>query len=336
MSIKLNNKKSVTIFLLGGTIAMKKSLHSKGVVPKITAKELCSSIPELEQIAHITTRTDRMIASSNLTYKDALWLASEIALLAKEGRMDGAVIIQGTDTLEEMAFILDSLLKTCIPIVVTGAMRSPHMAGADGSANILAAVTAASSQKISRQGAVVVMNDDIHAARYVRKAHTGSVSAFKSFNGGIIGRISEGQVTLFSAVKAREILSLNGEHKFPKIALIKASFGDDDQMIKMIANADYDGVVIEAFGAGHLPETWLHSITQLSDKMPVVLSSRAGEGSIFESTYGYAGAEIDLISRGLIPSGILDGLKSKILLGLLIAENKAVTSEEITAYFKNI
>jgi L-asparaginase len=277
-----------------------------------------------------------MVASANLNYRDVSWLIGEITKLAAEGSADGVVIVQGTDTLEEMAFILDSLLDVSLPVVVTGAMRSPNMAGAEGSANILASVIAASSKDLKSSGVTVVMNDDIHGARAVKKSHTGNVAAFKSVNGGTIGRIVEGQVRIFNQLKSRQRIKIRGDINFPKIAVIKACFGDDDQMIKLVAGADYEGLVIEAFGAGHLPESWLEELTALSLKIPIILSSRTGEGHVFQKSYGYKGAEIDLIARGLIPSGVLDGPKSKILLGLILAHKKTATSEEIAAFFENI
>ena len=307
----------VRLFLLGGTITMKGGADT-GVVPTVDADALCRAVPGLDHVADIEARTDQMIASGNLSYQNAFDLATEIQQADKNGDVDGFVVVQGTDTLEEMAFLLDCLLDIKRPVVVTGAMRNPAQLSADGPANILAAVTCAVTKSVGLAGVVVVLNDDIHAARFVTKRHTGNVAAFRSPNNGPIGRVVEGQAHLFSVPVSGPKLVIPNSLEIPKIALIKASYGDDGYLLNLLENSDCQGVVIEAFGAGHLPESYLDILDRLARKIPVILSSRVGAGHIFQHTYGYKGAEIDLIKRGLIPSGILDGLKAKILLTLLL------------------
>lgn len=311
----LNTKNQITLFLLGGTISMQKG-EQDGVVPTVTADELCAAVPGLEQFADITARTDRMVASGNLGFADAFFLKNEIENLA--GKADGVVIIQGTDTLEEMAFVLDHILDVDIPVVLTGAMRSPDTPSADGPGNIRSSVQCAATEELARAGAVVVMNNDIHAARHVRKCHTGDVAAFRSVNGSPLGRVVEGVTEIVSIPKRNTVFKIPANSPVPKVALIKAAFDEGDDLLKLIADSDYQGLVIEAFGAGHVPESWLDQLDELVGKMPVVLASRTGEGRVFEKTYGYKGAEIDLISRGLIPAGYYDGVKARLYLQLMM------------------
>lgn len=320
----------VKLFLLGGTITMDKGAKVSakvrtGVIPTLDAKSLCEAVIGLDHIADVDPRTDIMIASGNLTYSHAFALAEEITAADKEGSAEGFVIVQGTDTLEEMAFLLDCLIDIKRPVVVTGAMRSPAQLSPDGPANILAAVTCAATPSLGLAGVTVVLNDDIHSARYVTKSHTGNVAAFRSPNCGPIGRIVEGQVQIFTVplsgpkvTLSAPKVTLSKETDLPKIVLVTASYGDDGYLLSLLENSDVQAVVIEAFGAGHLPESYLPYLDHMAQKMPVVLSSRVGAGHIFTRTYGYKGAEIDLIKRGLIPSGILNGPKSKILLTLMM------------------
>lgn len=312
---------TVRLFLLGGTITMEKA-SGAGVVPTMDAATLCRAVPGLNQVATVEPRTDQMVASGNLTYEHAIDLAASITQAAVSDDVDGFVIVQGTDTLEEMAFILDCLLDIDRPVVVTGAMRNPTSLSADGPANILAAVTCAATKRVAEAGVVVVLNDEIHVARFVTKTHSGSVGTFQSPNMGPIGRVTEGKVSLFSLPVAGPKVSLPGSGIMPKIApriaLIKVSLGDEGHLLELVRHSDFQGVVIEGFGAGHVPETYLDSLDEILPKMPVILASRTQAGHVLRQTYGFAGSEIDLIRRGLIPSGILDGLKAKNMLTLLV------------------
>lgn len=313
----------VRLFLLGGTITMDKaSGAAPGVVPSVDAAALCRAVPGLDQVANLQARTDHMVASGNLTYQHAFALAAEIMQADQKGDADGFVIVQGTDTLEEMAFLLDCLLGIKRPVVITGAMRSPAQLSADGPANIMAAVICATTRALGAAGVSVVMNDDIHAARFVTKAHTGNVAAFQCRTAGPIGRVTEGKAHIFTLPVPTAKTPVPERASLPEIALITASFGDAGFMLDLLEKSSCAGLVIEALGAGHLPEKYLDILDRLTQKMPVILSSRVGNGHIFQNSYGYQGAEIDLIKRGLIPSGILDGPKSKILLTLLVMADR--------------
>ena len=102
---------------------------------------------------------------------------------------DGIVITHGTDTLEETAYFLDTMEIPQIPIVLTGAMRSSNELGSDGVYNYLSALRVASDDKSADKGVLVVMNDEVHAAKYVTKTHTTNVSTFQTPTHGPLGLI---------------------------------------------------------------------------------------------------------------------------------------------------
>lgn len=321
------NKPIVTILALGGTIAMTKS-EQGGVVPTLTGEMLVAAVPGLDTLAQIDAQSFRQLPGAHLGFDDLEALADEIRALCAQGRR-GIIITQGTDTIEETAFALDRLLELDTPVIVTGAMRNPTVAGADGPANMLAAVQVAISDEARGKGCLVVLNDEIHAARFVRKTHTSSPSAFSSPTGGRIGWVSEGRAFFCFELEKLPIVPASGERKNARIALATVALGDDGEQIKALAAAGFDGMVVEATGGGHVPPAVADALESAAKHMPVVLASRTGAGNTLGQTYGFPGSEIDLQRRGLVRAGWLDGLKAKVLLTLLlrhgVSEHDAVS-----------
>jgi L-asparaginase len=224
----------------------------------------------------------------------------------------GFIVMQGTDTIEETAFLLDLLHRGQAPVVVTGAMRLPQQPGADGPANLLAAVRAAACPDARGRGCMVVMADEIHAARYVRKQHASSPGAFTSPAVGPIGTLSEGMPKfLFAPPRPQPVaLPFTAQARVP---LLTAVLGDDGEQIAEMTDR-CDGLVVAAFGVGHVPESWVAPLEAAALRMPVVFASRTGVGHTAAATYAFSGSERDLLQRGLIGAGPLDPLKARILL----------------------
>lgn len=320
----------VSVFSLGGTISSTNS-GGGGVAPTLTGEALVADVPQIAEVAEVSATSFRQAASGELKVQDLVELSSEIERSADEGS-NGVVITQGTDTIEETAFALDLLSDRDVPVVVTGAMRNPTLPGADGPANLLAAVQVAASKVAQGTGATVVFNDEIHAARFVRKTHTSSPATFSSAPVGPIGWLSEGKprVVLHPVPQGR--IKVMEESQSRAVALLTIALGDDGRLLGEIEQSGYDGLVIEAMGGGHVPSGMVDVLADLVEKMPVVMSSRTGSGEILRSTYGFPGSEIDLIKRGLVPAGALDGLKSRLLLTLLL--QSGASREEISQAFE--
>ncbi|GAA3086005.1 hypothetical protein GCM10020000_85710 [Streptomyces olivoverticillatus] len=166
-----------------------------GVTPRLTGADLVAAVPGLDRQAEIEVEDVRQVPGASLTLEDVAAVA-DCLHKAEAAGVEGMVVTQGTDTLEETAFLLDLLYRGSVPVVLTGAMRPPQQPGADGPANLLAAVSAASCPAIRELGVVVVFADEIHAARQVRKIHSTSTSAFASPGTGPIGHVVEGAVRL--------------------------------------------------------------------------------------------------------------------------------------------
>lgn len=320
-------KPRIHVISLGGTIAMAGE-GAAGVVPKLDAADLVAAVPEVEAVAEITAESFRQVASANLGFADIIALARRIAELAGRG-LDGVVVTQGTDTLEDSAFLLGCLMDGSVPVAVTGAMRNPTQVSSDGPANLLAAVRVAAAKETAEHGVVVVMNDEIHAAQHVTKAHRFSVAAFASPDTGPIGWVAEGRVRYHGTVKPPPRFAPNDLTRPAEVALLTSVFGSQGRLLEGFAEKGFDGLVVEAFGVGHLPESLADAAGALAEVMPVVLASRIPAGEIFTQTYGYSGGEIDLIRRGFIPAGPWSGRKARILLTLALMQDAG--REEIAA-----
>ncbi|MCB4767456.1 asparaginase [Ancylobacter sp. Lp-2] len=307
---------------LGGTITMTASAAG-GIAPTLGAADLVAAVPALAEIAEIEARSPFRVGSSSLTLANIAEVAAEIRAAFADG-VDGALVIQGTDTIEETAFALDLMVRDDRPVVVIGAMRGPQQPGADGPANLLAGAIVAASPEARGLGTLVVLNDEIHAARYVRKGHSALTSAFVSDNGGPLGLVVEGRARLFSRVGPLDLPDLlpargaTADIDLPPVALVKIGMGDDGRLLPALPGLGYRGAVIEGAGAGHVPGVMAEAVGALAGEMPVVLASRTLGGPVFECTYGYPGSEIDLIARGVLPAGLLSALKARLTLVLAL------------------
>ena len=316
----------IAVASLGGTITMTPGTTGAGVTPTLGADDLIAAVPGLQRIASIETATLASLPGASLSFADVLsaldWAEAAVARGAH-----GVVLIQGTDTLEETAYLLDLHWSRPEPLVVTGAMRSPGVPGADGHANLLASVQTAASSPCGPLGAVVVMNDEVHAASRARKSHAASTAAFVSPVFGPIGVVSEGRVVYSNRPSRRTQLDRPPPGVYPRVAMIDASLGDDGTLLRLARSDGYGGAVISAFGAGHVPfdlaaaisEAIGTAIDDTGTAMTVVFASRTGAGSTLRHTYAFTGSESDLIARGALPAGWLDPYKARVLLWSLLA-----------------
>lgn len=301
---------------LGGTITMVPS-EGGGIAPKLGAEELVASVPALGEVASIEARSPFRLPSPSLSAANLVEVAAAVEKAFSREGFDGAVVIQGTDTIEESAFLLDALVAGDRPVVITGAMRGADAPGADGPANLLSAAIVAASPKARGLGTLAVLNYDIHAARFVQKSHTTLPSAFESPLVGALGVVAERRARFFVRVERNPCLPIALGPPAP-VALIKIGMGSDGRLFDRIPDAGFAGLVIEGMGAGHVPAEVAPVLGELAKRIPVVLASRSMTGPVFTRTYGYPGGEIDLVDRGLIPAGYLSGLKARLLLGLAL------------------
>ena len=243
---------------------------------------------------------------------------------------DGVVITHGTDTLEETAYFLDTMEIPHMPIVLTGAMRSSNELGSDGVYNYLSALRVASDDKSADKGVLVVMNDEIHAAKYVTKTHTTNVGTFQTPTHGPLGLIMKQEILYFKTAEARVRFDLDRIQGL--VPIISAYAGMTDELIDMLDLDHLDGLVIQAFGAGNVPKETAQKLeTLLQRGIPVALVSRCFNG-IAEPVYAYQGGGVQLQESGVLFVKELNAQKAR--LKLLIAINAGLKGQELRNYME--
>lgn len=305
--------KKILILHTGGTISMSEDATGK---IKPNAQNPLAELP-LDSQGQIQLVTEEIfnLPSPHITPAHMLRLSQRLRQAAVEG-FDGAVVTHGTDTLEETALFLDLTLTSTMPVVVTGAMRSSNEIGSDGLYNFRTAIMVASANASVGKGVVVVMNDEIHSARYVTKTHTTNVATFRTPTFGPIGIVSEGHVNYMQTINPQPHLPI--EKVITEVYLIKAYAGMTGTLFQALNQPTTRGIVIEALGAGNLPPQTLAALQALvHQNIPLVLVSRCFNG-IAEPVYDYQGGGVNLAQMGIIFCRGLNGPKAriKLLVGL--------------------
>lgn len=310
-------KPKVLLISTGGTITMTPGA-SGGIVPTLTGDDLVKAVPALAEHCNLEVVSYSTRPGASLKIDDLIKMAG-IITEAFKGDVVGAIIVQGTDTIEETAFVFDCLVDSPKPVIVTGAVRDAAMVGADGPASLLCSVIVASSPAAQGRGAMVVLNDEIHAARSVQKMDTSSVAAFGSPGFGPLGRITE-QKAVFPRIHRK-----NATGSGPAIRR-----GDSGRTGQGRPRRGWTPAEIitraRLFRRGHRGDGRRTSAVTLPRPCKRIARFDAGcprdpgaRRADLQRTYSFPGSEMDLISRGLLPSGTLGSLRARLLLTLLLA-----------------
>ncbi|WP_288308437.1 asparaginase [uncultured Enterococcus sp.] len=321
--------KKVVVLTTGGTIAMKEDTLTGGVSPDVSNPLMDAPI-HIDDDVELIVEDIFNIPSPHMTPKEMLQLKQRIQLAHLSG-VDGVVITHGTDTLEETAFFLDTTIGGQLPIVVTGAMRSSNEIGSDGLYNFESAIRVAKSPDAIGKGVLVVMNDEIHSARYVTKTHTTNIATFRTPTLGPIGLVTKHRILFMQELLNNRHLDVDRvDGLFP---IVKAYAGMTGELFDALADSLIDGLVIEALGAGNLPPQTIEPLKKLiARNIPVVLVSRCFNG-VAEPVYDYLGGGIELQALGVIFCNSINSQKARIK--LLIAKNRGLTMDELPDFMEN-
>jgi L-asparaginase len=304
----------VVVVFTGGTISMRFDPARGGNVPSLDGAAILAATPGLDAIADVLPIDYGLVPASHFRFPQLFEVAGLLRDALADPAVDGAVVVQGTDTIEETAFFYDVVLPGSKPVVVTGAMRAASDAGYEGPANLRDAVRAAASPLLRDAGCVVALAGTIQPADDVVKAHTSAYTAFRSANAGPLGEVAGDQVVLARRRAGRRTLG-DARSAAEPVPLITATVSMDASILDAAA-ATARGIVVEGTGSGNTsPELLDAAVRAMARGIPVVLATRAAAGRVAPA-YAFPGGGAQWATAGAIFGGSLNALKARILLAL--------------------
>jgi L-asparaginase len=335
-SAHAQTKPIVYVLSTGGTIAGAGSSATdlQNYKPgSILGEQLVKAVPQISQIADVRVEQIVNVNSSDITVANWLTLAKRIqAIITDTPAVSGFVITSGTNTLEETAYFLNLTVRSDKPVVLVGSMRPSTAISADGPLNLLNAVKTAISPDAKGKGTLIVLNDEINAARDTTKTNTLRVETFKSPELGLLGYIDEDKISFYRTPTKRH--SLNSEFdisaltQLPKVTILYSYIDPDTSLLDAAIKSGAKGVVFAGTGNGALSvmeETAIKQVNTMpaASRPVLVRSSRVGNGRVTPT------AEYDELN--VIPSDTLNPQKARIL--LMLALTKTTDPKEIRRIF---
>jgi L-asparaginase len=305
----------VVVVFTGGTIAMRSDTGAGGNVPTLTGEALLASVPGLADIAEPEPIEWGLVPASHLTLDQVLDIGRVLDRHLSRDDVAAAVVVQGTDVIEETAYAWDLLPLPKKPVVVVGAMRSASDAGYDGPENLRAAFAAAADRRLADQGVVVAMAGELHGADDVRKTHTHALDTFRSPNHGRVGTVGPSAVVLERRRTPQQLPRIPERAAAP-VALLTYALDADPRPLAALAAAPPAALVVAAAGGGNTPPAYLELARRLMvDGVPVALTTRCPSGAA-RPGYAFDGGSTQWWDAGALFTGTLDAYKARMLLAL--------------------
>jgi L-asparaginase type II len=325
--------RNVTILATGGTIAGSGATSTTMVgytAATVGVQTLINAVPELKNAANVSGEQVFQIASESMTNEHWLALAKRVnALLAQPG-VDGIVITHGTDTLEETAYFLDLVVKSRKPVVLVGSMRPSTAMSADGPVNLYNAVQVAASPEAVGKGVLVVMNDQIHAAREVTKTNTTTPDTFKTTELGMLGYVQGSRIAFYRQSLRKNTVDtefdVSNLKALPAVDISYTYANVPPTAINAFVGAGDQGLVHAAVGDGSVPAQLKGALVEARKKgVIIVRSSRVGQGIVARN------GEANDDELDFVVSDTLNPQKARIL--LMLALTKTHDTKEIQRMF---
>jgi L-asparaginase len=309
---------TVALVATGGTIASLRDPATGAVRPAVSPEELARGLDDVrvEDVARVN--------GWNVTPATMLEVSRRVAAALSEEDVEGAVVTHGTDTVEETAFLCDITVASDKPVAFAAAMRSGSEIGADGPRNLACAVDVARAPAARGLGAVLVLGDEIHSARWARKVDSFRTSAFGSPGHGPVGTVTPGSLDIFVSSPRRFLVDRPHALDRP-VPVVQAYTGIEEGLIEAVLDVSgASGLVIEGTGLGNVPGSAERGISAaISRGLPVVIATRVPAGGT-GTVYGGPGGGVTLRELGVIEAGGVSAAKARLLLMTLLAEGADV------------
>ena len=283
----------------------------------VHADEIVAAVPELKEVAEVEVVKFRNIPSPAIGFaewKELVALCSRLA--ADMPDLAGIVIGHGTASLEETAYFLTLTLKTALPVVIVGSQRPLSGLASDAHMNMVSAVRTAASPASVGRGALVVLNDEIQAAREVTKTSTFRLQTFRTPDFGVLGQVDGEHVRYYRRTERRSApdteFDISKLDALPRVDISYSYAGSDGAAIRAFVAAGAKGVVIACFAPGMTTPGEETAIAEArAQGVTVVLSTRAGSGVALDSSR--------LKKLGALSADNLNPQKARILLALALS-----------------
>jgi L-asparaginase len=305
----------VVVIATGGTIAG----QSEG--GQLTGEQLVEAVPQLADVARLEVEEFSRIGSSGMTPDHWLRLSRRVnELFATHDDLAGIVVTHGTDTMEETAYFLHLTVEHDRPVVMVGSMRNASAVSADGPANLLSGVRVAASPEAAGRGVLVVLNDEIHSARDVRKTDNNRVDTFVAAEWGALGIVDADGIVfrrlLATAHTTGSELHLPaGTTALPAVPIVADYAGSDASELRIAVEAGVAAVVVQAFGGGRASPGMRRAVAGVAERgVPVALASRVPEGRVM--------AGVASVERGVLSAGDLPPHRLRVLLMVALARDR--------------
>ena len=316
----------VVLFTTGGTIQskgshrLKLSEYSDG---RVSPDELLAGVPELKSIAKVRVVEISNIGSGGITTSHLLKLAKSLNTELAKPDVAGAVVTHGTGTLEETAYFLSLTVKSEKPVVVVGSMRPWTSISRDGPLNLYNAVWVAGSPEAVGKGTLVLLNDTIHAARYVTKNNTYRVETFVSREIGPLGYADSDRIVFYRTPlnrhTTRSEFDVAAADSLPMVDIVYGYQEASRASIDALVAAGAKGIVL-ADGSPAYQEAILEAQAK---GVVIVQSDRKGSGRVLNSDRA--------AGRNVVTADNINPQKARVLLRLALT--KTTSAKEIQRMF---
>jgi L-asparaginase len=303
----------------GGTIASRFDPARGGFVPTVPAQELVAAADGIGTVVEVL-----QLAQTNSTSFDpqqVLDWSKMIGSALERPDLAGAVFLQGTNTIEECAFLFDLALETEKPVVFSGSMRAADEVGFDGPRTLAVAVAADSACR--GLGVLVVLDDEIHAAREVEKQATSGLNAFQSPGRGPIGRVGGQVPRVCLGRRPRRGMQIRVDRLETEVALVACAMGIGSAPIDAALSAGARGIVFAALGSGDLPGAMVPGVERALGLGVTLVVARSVASGRVGPRYADPGEGRWLADRGVRFAGDLNAVKARIKLMMVLGAEQA-------------